>query len=331
MMKLIEPCGWMVILSLSTVAAVAFEKEMPLPGTLHSFHMDNGDTRHGYVVGGKEESIRIHVQLSHAEPSGDAVVSVLLKQKSILKVIPLQWEIWESAVEEGNQKTLEQGWKAMNSLLGLPGARVGWVGNALADSLVKTQNPASENRIASKSSPDNCLQMAQALHALIEEKSHCPEERAAARAGRLRIRMLQGKYREVADEAETWVEESPPPPFEAWDILGESLLLEAENLVQEHPRWEQDRFVKPKMIALLNGALDASLIGFVRHPVRENYAARGLLRSARIYSIWGNSKLSEQSISDVRTFYPRFRKQNISGLENPEQSKKDDYETWNDH
>ncbi len=290
----------MLNLLLLAVMEVAIGKEMPLSGTLYSFHMDNGDIRDGDVIGTKDDCIRI--QLSKA--SGDAVVSVLLKKKSMRKVIPLQWEIWESAIKSGNQDVLKRGWNAMNSLLCIPGARVGWIGNALAHSLSK------RNHSPSTQFPDSHLQMAQDLYALIEEKSHCPEERAVARAGCLRIRILQGKCHEVVEEVEAWARESPHLPVEVWDILGESLLLEAERLVQEHPRWEQDRFVKPKMTALLNEALNASFMAFVRYPVRENPAARGLLRSAHIYSLWGNSKLSEQCISDVTTFYPQFQKQN---------------------
>lgn len=290
--RLIIFFGWFLSSMASTVA-----KE--IPGTLHSFHMDNGETRCGRVVGGEGDCIRVQVQLNEAQFSKNPILVVLLKKKVIKKVIPLEWSIWKSAEED--QDTLECGWNTMNCLLGIPGSRVGVLGNTLANILV---NKASDKIGTGSNEKLHLLQMAQALYAAIEEKSSQSEEKIAARIGRLRTWILQGKNGEVIDEVKSWKN----PPLEAWDVLGESLLIEVETLVQEHPHWQQDRFVKPRMIELLDDCLNASLLAFVRHPLREKYAARGLLRSVRIYCIAGNSKLEKQTALDVLTFYPQFQK-----------------------
>lgn len=287
--------GWF----LSSMASIVAKE---IPGTLHSFHMDNGETRCGHVLGGEGDSIRVQVQLSETQFSKKPIVIVLLKQMAIKKVIPLEWSIWESAEKKADQDALECGWNSMNCLLGIPGSRVGVLGNSLAHILVNKASDKTDTHFIEKSP---LLQMAQTLYAAIEGKSCYPEEKIAARAGRLRTWILEGKNREVIDEVKSWKN----PPLEASDVLGESLLVEVETLAQAHPRWQQDRFVKPRMIELLDDCLNASLLAFVCHPLREKYAARGLLRSARIYCIAGNSKLAKQTALDALSFYPEFQKQ----------------------
>ena len=161
---------------------------------------------------------------------------------------------------------------------------------------------------------------------MVEESSADPEERDTARAGRLRSLMAQGKTREVAVEASAWTKDASQ--LDAWDILGESLLAETEKLIRKHPRWEQDRFVKPEVVRLLEEGLDSSLTAFVRHPIYKSHAARGLLRSARIYQIGGNSKLARQMASSVIAFYPQCQEQAeaahlLSELGNPEPRNED--------
>ncbi len=319
-----------IIVSLSVGAATtAFGT--PLPGSLHTFHMNSDEVRNGYVIGNRDDWVRVQVSDPQNASTAEPVVTVLLKQQSICKVIPLEWHLWDSIMKPENEEpqdqemleqkkeTLAQAWNAMNCILGIPEARVGTLGNVLAQTLVTIWRQTVDGRriqMPAIAVDAGLLCAAQDLYATVEEKSHCPQERNTARAGRLAIKRFQKQNHKAAAEAKAWIEESPHPPPEAWDALGESLLTEAEELIQEHPRWKQDRFVQPKIISLFNTCLNASLISFVRHPVELHWAARGLIRSARVYELWEKPQLSTQTAADLIRFYPQFQNQLSRILQN---------------
>lgn len=321
----------LITVSLSVSATTTAAYSASLPGSLHTFHMNSGEVRNGYIMGNEDDWVRIQVANSQNANPAAPIVTVLLKHPSIRKVVPLEWHFWDSIMKSENEEpqdqeileqkktALQQGWNAMHCILGTPEARVGTLGNALALTLVaiwRKNLDARKTQVPPTSDAD-LLGAAQNLYATVEKKSHCPQERISARAGRLAIQRFKKKNHEAMEEAKEWTEESPHPPLEAWDALGESLLIEVEELIQAHPRWKQDRFVQPQIISLFNNCLNASLISFVRHPAEGHWTARGLIRCARIYELWKNPQLTKQTTADLIQFYPKFQNQLSSRVSLP--------------
>lgn len=298
-----------------TAEVPALPQSRSMPGTLHLFEMQNGETRHGRVLGGKDNWIRIEVASPETQESTKfalPAVVALIKKNSVQRVIPLEWDVWEDLIDKGEREKLEDGWRALSVLLGIQGARAGELGNALAR--VRMESEAN----AQLETPGT----AEGLYTLVERKSVRQEEQIQARVGRLRTWMWQGKGSEVLDEARVWVKESSSPPLVVWDILSESLLREAEAAIEKHPLWQQDRFVKPRISQLLEDCLNASLIAFVCAPLRADEAARGLLRTIRIYRLQERLPIAKQVVSEVAAFYPQFSAQAELEIRNLAEKKK---------
>jgi hypothetical protein len=145
-----------------------------------------------------------------------------------------------------------------------------------------------------------------ALFSRIETDAWNPDDKAAARQGRLRGLIATGKTEEAVTEARELLKTATAPDvqIEARYILARAAEESLRKLVDENPRWEEDDRVRPERHRLYHEAVDFYLYPLLFHGARVEASARGLWHVSELYRFTGEQQLALETARDAASLYP---------------------------
>ncbi len=258
-------------------------------------HLKNGKKAVGEIeqITNKFVSFRMSIDLGRGK-RGAVKRSVSLKEIDFIDFGLLENEAaLLKGVNEKSPTALRKLWDLKVPYLGQPKSNTGAVGLLLAGRLLKT---------------DSTYQWkdAMALYDLIGLKSWDEEDRKAARIGRLRGLVVQGKLEEALTRAKGEIDEAKDEKviIEAEFISGEIALLKLKALQDKHPKWQDDDEVLLERQRIYHQSLDHFLNASLFHATREAEAVRGLMEAVRLYRFAGKHKQARECLEDVVRIYP---------------------------
>lgn len=130
--------------------------------------------------------------------------------------------------------------------------------------------------------------------------------RISARQGIVQSRIRLGELDAALDEAEKLNAETGDPAMsiEARFAAAQAEFETLKELVEEHPRWEEDDLVRPERDRLYHETIDRFLWPYLFHGTREEAAARGLVAAAEVYRFGGETEWADACLSDAVALYP---------------------------
>lgn len=194
---------------------------------------------------------------------------------------------------EGAAADLRPWWEFHFPHLHRPRSRAASYGLAYAEALLRENAPTGADK-------------AFALFDRIAERAWSPEDRLAARRGRVRALLGKGELKAARAAAAELAGETGDPALllEAEHRLALADFEELRRLLQENPRWEEDEEVRPRRNELYHRALDAFLRPHLFHATREEVAARGLHSAAELFLLAGEAEEAAARWEDLVKLYP---------------------------
>lgn len=184
-------------------------------------------------------------------------------------------------------------WGANEKFTGVANSPAAAIGRRYADLLLAHENPLFHQRALD-------------IYMRLEKDAWSPSERALGRQGRLRAMIATGRAGEAVEEAVSLAESSEDPAvlIEAKYILATAEESRLRQLLEDHPRWEEDIFVRPERHRLYHAALDLFLYPALFYGSEIEAASRGLWAACRIYQLGGDTLNARATAEDIVVLYP---------------------------
>ncbi|MFA7344285.1 MAG: hypothetical protein WC003_08285 [Terrimicrobiaceae bacterium] len=262
--------------------------------------MKNGENRPGHLAGVDDLQFRLQVQLPPppGTPHGAAPVfaSVSIPRADVVRIEFAPDPALEALLKSPTPRQtaeIEAHWVKARPWLQVPRSPAARIANALADVLLQTGGPAQAAR-------------ALELCKTVETGAWDPDDKLAARQGRLRAMVATGNAKEAVDEAMelSAITENPSVLIEAKYILATAADASLRKLLEDNPRWQEDPHVTPERHRLYNEALDCYLYPCLFAGSEPEPAARGLWGAAGVYLLAGESQKALECARDIAGFYP---------------------------
>jgi len=137
-------------------------------------------------------------------------------------------------------------------------------------------------------------------------KAWSPQDKTAAKQGRLQSLIAKGDLATATAEARILARETEDPALliEVEHLLAQADFQSLRELEEEHPRWVEDDEVRPRRHELYHRALDQFLKPHLFHATREEAAARGLFSAAELLLFGGEGGEAEARWDDLLKLYP---------------------------
>jgi hypothetical protein len=192
-------------------------------------------------------------------------------------------------------------WNEVRSHCGRPEHYAVRVGMTLADLSLRPHREAVVSTLLAKAEVERAL----GIYTHLEKSAWSPSVRQAARRGRLRAWLCQGKHQEAEAEAKRMAsdEEDPGLLIEARLIMAFSLETKLNEFLKTHPRWQQDDEARPQRDQLYHEAVDAYLWPSLFHGTEVEPAARGLLKAAQLQHAAGDATPARACLEDILSIY----------------------------
>ncbi|NOY00908.1 MAG: hypothetical protein GXP30_14450 [Verrucomicrobia bacterium] len=281
--------------------------------SIHSQAMDILHLKNGNKVSGKVEQItnktvsfRMNIDLGRGK-RGAVKRAVSLEKINFIEFGLLKNEAtWLKETGERSSKVLRKLWDLKVPYLGQPKSNTGAVGLFLARGLLKTDSTYHWSD-------------AMDLFDLIELKSWNEEDRKAARIGRIRGLVRQGKLEQAITRGKREVAAAKDESVmvEVEFTLGEIGFVKLKALQKKHPKWQDDDEVLLERQRIYNDSLDHYLNGSLFYATREEASARGLMGAVKLYHFAGRNDEARKCLEDVGSMYPdsSFAKQAVEQLQ----------------
>lgn len=208
-------------------------------------------------------------------------------------------------------------WGANERFTNQPNSPAPAIGRRYADLLLAHENPLFRQR-------------ALEIYTRLEQEAWSPTERALARQGRLRAMIATGRAAEAVEEAQNLAESSEDPAvlIEAKYILATAEQARLAQLLEDHPKWAEDPFVRPERHRLYHGALDLFLYPALFYGSEIQPAARGLWAVCQLYQLGGEAENATATAQDLVILYPetfeaRAAEKFLAAQNSPEQAPAD--------
>lgn len=137
-------------------------------------------------------------------------------------------------------------------------------------------------------------------------KAWSPDDKTAAKQGRLESLIAKGDLATATAEARLLARETEDPALliEVEHLLAQADFQSLRELEEEHPRWVEDDEVRPRRHELYHRALDQFLKPHLFHATREEAAARGLFSAAELLLFGGEGGEAKARWEDLLKLYP---------------------------
>ncbi len=260
------------------------------------FMSDSANTRRvGHVVAIDANSFKVEVIL--AIGGTKATVAVPRAQVSRVEFAPngARDRLIASPVA-ANAAALGAEWQRWQPFLSVPKSPAPAIGIAYAAALLATGD--SKQAAA-----------ALALFKTVEQDAWSAADKATAKQGRLRALVATGHAADAITEAAELAKTSEDPTvlIEAKFILAEATQAKLRKLVEDNPRWDEDRIVRPERDRLYNEALDLYLHPYLFFGSETEAASRGLWGAVQVYRFGGDDENAIEAARDLTTLYAGTR------------------------
>jgi hypothetical protein len=155
-------------------------------------------------------------------------------------------------------------------------------------------------------------------------KAWSPQDKTAAKQGRLEALIAKGDLATATTEARLLARETEDPALliEVEHLLAQADFQTLRELEEEHPRWVEDDEVRPRRHELYHRALDQFLKPHLFHATREEAAARGLFSAAELLLFGGEGGEAKSRWEDLLKLYPETSfavqaKERLTALNSP--------------
>lgn len=266
----------------SLIAAASALAQTTAP--LDTLVMANGERRPGRILNVDAQGFSVEVQIVAGQPAG----TIRVPRAQVAQIEFALDATRDALITRGtvaqlaNVATLWQRFEPFLAIARSPTARIG----------VRYAELLLESGDAPK---------ALALFSRLENDAWNPDDRAAARQGRLRGMVATGKSEEAVAEAREIVKTATTPELvaEAKFILAKASDELLRKLLEENPRWEEDDRVRPERARLYHDALDFYLYPSLFAGAVSEPAARGLWGAIGIYKLTGETPLAMEAARDI--------------------------------
>ncbi len=278
----------------------------------------NGQQRTGIIIGADADFFRIRVRLRPDQPAATIGIPVadverleFAEDEERLRFIRSLLDTPDApATADINQAAGY--WGESQRFLPYRRSRAASMGIHYAELLRRSENLGHRER-------------ALEIFTKVESDAWSPEDRAAAKQGRLRAMISTGRAEAAVREAKELAAASEDPAvlIEAKYILATAADSDLRKLEEENPRWSEDIFVRPERERLYNEALDLYLYPFLFYGSEIEPSSRGLWGAVKIYNFGGNKTSAIDAAKDIISIYPKtsYAKEAATFLAaNPEES-----------
>ena len=258
----------------------------------------NGEKRAGQIVSVDANMYRLQVPLptppGSQAPAAFASVSVPRADVEAIQFAPdTSLDQLLRAPTPAQITDLRARWARAVSWLGIPKSPAAQIGNALANTLLKSGNVADATQ-------------ALELFTKIESEAWNADDQLAARQGRLRAMVATGNAKDAVKEAEELakITEDPAVLIEAKYILAEAASTTLRKLLEENPRWEEDINVIPERNRLYHESIDLYLYPSLFEGSETDPSARGLWGAVEVYKMVAEPLNALECARDITVIYP---------------------------
>lgn len=263
-----------------------------LAQTADTLVMATGERRPGRVVSVDAQGFSVEVQIVAGQPAG--TIRVPRAQVAHVEFAPDANR--DALIARGGVAqlaALAAQWQRFEPFLGIARSPAPRLGLRYANVLLDTKDAANAVK-------------GLALFSRIETEAWSPDDKAAARQGRLRGLIATGKTEEAVAEARELLKTATAPEvmIEARYILARAADEMLRKLVDENPRWEEDDRVRPERHRLYHEAVDFYLYPLLFHGARAEAAARGLWQLVELYRFTGETQLALETARDTASLFP---------------------------
>lgn len=253
----------------------------------------SGETRTGKIAGLDATMLKFQVPLPVAPGASQVFASVAIPRADIVSIDFAPDPAVEQLLLSPRTVELQAAWSAASPWLGIPKSNAARVGNALGKALLATGTTADAAK-------------ALEIFQQVENGAWSPEDKMAAKEGRLRAMVATGRAGDAVGEAEqiAAATENPAVLIEAKFILAEAAGASLKKLLEDNPRWEEDVNVIPERNRLYHEAVDLFLYPSLFEGSQEDAAARGLWGAVGIYQLTGEAANALECARDIAILYP---------------------------
>lgn len=254
--------------------------------------LKNETSRAGKLIGSDEEFFRLQVKIFENQPSA----TISIPRSEVVRIEFAEDPEREAFIAGATTPDILAAariWGSGERFLSQPRSPSARVGLRYAELLLLSGNPLYASR-------------ALELFSKIEARAWSPEDRAAARRGRLQAMIATGDAAGAVEEAMELAEQAEDPALlvEAKFILARASEESLRTLVEENPRWQQDPRIRPEYFRLLNEALDLYLYSPLFFGSQISASARGLWAASRLYQFANLPRDAIESARDILILYP---------------------------
>lgn len=276
--------------------------------------MSTGERRAGRIVSVDAQSFAVEIQVAAGQGSG----TIRVPRASVAQVEFAPDAMRDALIMRGTVAQLPNVaalWPKAEPFLSVSRSPAARLGLRYAGLLLETKESAK----------------ALALYSQIEKDAWNPDDRAAARQGRLRGMVATGQEAEAVAEAREIIKGAATPELqaEAKYILAKASDTLLRKLLEENPRWEEDDRARPERHRLYHDAIDFYLYPSLFAGAATEPAARGLWGAIGIYQLTGEVPLAVEAARDIVILHPassyvKLAQEYLAGL--PEEARKQDFE-----
>lgn len=255
--------------------------------------MKDGSARKGRVVGVDAASFRLALP---GPVPGQSAGTTSIPREGVERII------------FGSDATLEE-IKANPSAGAAPAARVRW--QTLRPFLAIPESRAAQagnlyGEILRLSGDRNRREEALGIYGEVEQNAWNPEDREAARRGRLRTMIELGRSQEVSAEVEEIAASAQDPELllDSKLLVASARLAALHKLVEDNPRWYEDPPIRKERLRLLHETADNALYPFLFHGTARAQAAKGLGIVLALHQFTGDEGAARDVATDLAEIYP---------------------------
>ncbi len=261
-------------------------------------HLESGAALQGAIdrVDHGEGRVRFKVIMEGPRGRGEALRQVSMKDIAFIDFAQSELEIDVAAGRAGVEVSLaamRHLWKRHETNLHLANCPGGAIGLACIGRLLATGRPSQALE-------------AEEMAGEIVHRDWDAERRRRAACYRLQAMVLAGRVSEARAEAALFLDRADDPALavEARLVLGHAAFHRLGELVAQHPRWMDDREIRPQCESLIRSALDHFLFASLFHGALREPAAEGLWQACRVYRLINKPERARAVARDLTELYP---------------------------